>query len=157
MNIHSSLENFIEDLKPTLTGYFILEKLFPNHKGIVSLYPPQELTEEQVDTLQDYLNDAIPLNTMITDLWDWDLHFENDIDSDWYYEAVFGTNDSVKAVTEQLVEYFLEKVEEYKMDYDQGDDPNAFRNLVMDEATKFIISWRKNIQVKIGQQPNGIK
>jgi len=146
-----NLDEYIDDLRPTLAGYFILKKLFPKHSIITVPYPPAELTEEELEALRSQLDESIPRNTMMIDLWDWDLHFEKELSDDWYYDAVFGHQSSVNALAEQLAEYFLEKVEEYGIDYDQYGDPQAFRALVMNEATQFIVNWRKNIQTKTAQ------
>ena len=140
-----------QSLKPTLDGYFILKRYFPKHSTITVPYPPTELTDEELEKLRSQLDKSLPIFSMMTDLWDWDLHFENDLSDDWYYDAAFGQQSSINALAEQLAEYFLEKVEEYNMDYDSYQDPDAFRLLVMEKARQFIVNWRQNIPKTIAQ------
>lgn len=138
-----------QSLKPTLAGYFILKRYFPKHSTITVPYPPADLSDEELEKLRSQLDKALPRYSMMMDLWDWDLHFENDLSDDWYYDAAFGQQSSINALAKQLAEYFLEKVEEYSMDYDHHQDQDAFRSVVMEEARQFIVNWRQNIQKTI--------
>jgi len=146
-----NLDEYIEDLRPTLTGYCILEQLFPKHATVETPYPPAELSEQEIKVLRERIDEAMPKFSMMVDLWDWDIHFEKDLSDDWYYEAVFGRQSSVNVLAEELAEYFLEQVDEFAMDYDQDNDPEIFHDLVMTEARQFIVNWRKNIQDQIAQ------
>ena len=145
------LEEYIRDLRPTLTGYFILKKLFPEHVTLTTPYPPAELTDVEVEALKARIDEAIPTNSMIVDLWDWDLHFERDLSDDWYFSAAFGPESLAGELAEELADYFLEKIEEYGLDYDQYNDPEVFSTLVITEAKKFITEWRNNIEKKCAQ------
>lgn len=108
-------------------------------------YPPSELPEADLAAMVGKLNELIPRDTMMTDLWDWDVHFETDWDSDWYFEAVFGAASTLDTCAEELADYFHEQVDECEMDYDQQRDPEAFITHVRSEARKLLAGWRANI------------
>jgi len=139
------INEYINELMPTLAGYLMLNKHFPHHSSISTPYPPSELSEEELEALKEQLRNYMPLDSIITDLWDWDIRFENDLEDDWYFAAAFGTTSSLEAISEYLAEYFLEKADEYKRDYDQHEDDDTFSSFVTAEAQKFIAGWRNNI------------
>lgn len=88
------------------------------------------------------LNICMPRDSLIVDLWDWDIHFERELSLDWCLEAAFGGQDSVPSCAEDLADFFLEKVTEYGMDYDQQADTIAFESFVRNESLNFILVWR---------------
>ena len=108
-------------------------------------YPFSILSEEQLEALKDHLRACMPLNSMIIDLWDWDVHFEDYLSDDWYFEAVFGDEAGVDPCSEELAEFFLEKCDEYGIDYNQTDDDPEFEELILTEAKKFIMGWRQAV------------
>ena len=87
---------------------------------------------------------------MITDLWDWDIHFERDLRDDWYYEVVFGSALSIESCADELTEFFVEKCNEYCIDYNQqGDD--FFDGHVRERAANFIQDWRRNLFARLAE------
>jgi len=86
----------------------------------------------------------MPLNFVITDLWDWDIHFEEFLGDDWYFECAFGSPSSLASCADQLAEYFGEKCGEYGIDYDYSPSEPAFESLVREQAAEFIFTWRNN-------------
>jgi hypothetical protein len=92
------------------------------------------------------------LDSIITDLWDWDIHFEGLLQADWYSEAAFGSPDSVDGCGKELADLFLEQVDEWDMDYNQHEDADIFRNMIEEEARKFIRSWRENTFKRLVQR-----
>lgn len=76
------------------------------------------------------------------DLWDWDIHFEKELEDDWYFEAVFGSESSVSDCSEQLAEKFVESVDEFRMDYDQDRDPQVFAEFVRGGAPGNLLARR---------------
>jgi hypothetical protein len=100
-----------------------------------------------MDQFRDRLRAAMPLDTIITDLWDWDVHFEDGdhLSDDWLIEAAFGSDDSLDDCADQLEELFHCKVREYDIDYDQYADPDAFDELVTNAARNFIVQWRHQL------------
>jgi len=140
-----SFDDYINDLKSMLAGYFILYQRFQKKSTITTPYPPGELNKEELDNLKDQLYKCVPLDNMMVDLWDWDIHFEDNLGDDWYFEAAFGAKSSIDSCIEELAEYFLKQVEECGMDYNQYEDPDFFSKSVREEAKKFIVGWRENI------------
>jgi len=145
--MHLEFNEYIDDLQPTLMGYFILNKFFSEHFIIEVPYPPTELSEKELETIKDKFNALIPLDSFIVDLWDWDLHFENELSNDWYFEAVFGRKSNIHVAAEELANYFMEKSKEHSIDYNQSQySPEEYYAHVLNESLQFIINWRKNIQ-----------
>jgi hypothetical protein len=107
--------------------------------------PQYVLSYEELQRLKDILKECIPIDSMIVDLWDWDVHFENSLEDDWYFEAVFGSSDKQEACARELADFFLEQVEDLGMEYNQHEDYELFLGIVAGEARQFIQGWRDNI------------
>jgi hypothetical protein len=58
-------------------------------------------SEEELDELKRLLNECMPSDSMIMDLRNWDIRFEEDLENDWYFEAVFG---SLKATIDHCID-----------------------------------------------------
>ena len=137
---------FIEKYRNTLIGYYLLNKLFSDREAIVTPYPPSSLSDDELDELKEYINECIPLETIIVNLWDWDIRFEEILGDDWYFESVFGTTTSLEQCADLLAEFFLKMVDEYGMDYDQQNyGLEEFEQWIGEEVRTFISKWRKNI------------
>lgn len=149
-------EEFLETNRNKLLGYFLLAKLSSETDILDTPYPPAKLSDEQLDELKDRINECMPLDSMIVDLWDWDIHFEDYLSDDWYFEAVFGAVSTVDSCAEQLAEFFVEKCNEYNIDYGQAPDDPEFENLVREEAANFIRGWRNSVFARYAQ-PGAIK
>ncbi len=139
-------DELIKVQENTLAGYHLFIKMFPDRFKMETPCPPSDLSEEELDELKRRLNECMPFNSIIIGLWDWDIHFEEDLGGDWYFEAAFGSSKSnIDHCIKELAEFFLEKVVEYNLDYDQHNDPDGFDKMVRKEAHDFIIAWRGKI------------
>ena len=138
-------EEFIQANRSKLLGYHLLAELSKEFDILSTPYPPESLTEEQVEMLKHMIKECIPKDSMIVDLWDWDIHFEESLGDDWVYEAVFGAASSLNACAEKLGDFFLEKADEHGMDYNQDPDDPGFENLVKESAAWFLVGWRENL------------
>ncbi|OQA24768.1 MAG: hypothetical protein BWY59_02056 [Verrucomicrobia bacterium ADurb.Bin345] len=138
------LKKFVDDLMPTLAGYFLCSEPALGRTGYPSL-PSLWLRDDELESVSAELNNLMPSDSMILSLWDWDLHFEVELSNDWYCAAAFGPQSQIEDPAEQLAEYFLQKVDEYDIDCNQFEDPDAFRDFIRDEARSFILKWRQNI------------
>lgn len=116
------------------------------------LYPWDGISDEEMEGLKDRLNKCMPLDSMIMDLWDWSIHFEEDLSDDWYFSAALGSPEELEFCASELADFFIEKSDEYAMDYDQYDDPDFFEEMVKDEAKRFVSGWRHNILTKSSHQ-----
>ena len=120
----------------------------PEHNGIC---PSEGLSENQLEQLKDQLTQLIPTNSMILDLHVWDIHFDEYLDDDWFFEAALGKPETAEWCSEQIKEFSLEQVNEFDLDYDQHEDPEMFESLVRAEALEFIKGWRENIAKGFGK------
>lgn len=138
-------EEFLYTNRNKLVGYFLLSNVSTESDVLNTPYPPTELSEERLEEMKGRINKCMPLDSMVTDLWDWDIHFEECLSDDWYFEAVFGPASSVALCSEQLAEFFVQKCDEYGIDYDQSADDPSFENLVREQTANFICGWRNNV------------
>lgn len=136
---------FLDENQQTLLGYFLLSQFTTNPDILVTPYPPAQLSEEQLAQMQSRLTESIPLDSIITDLWNADIHFEEDLGDDWYFQALFGSAVSAASCAAQLADFFIEKCDDHAFDYDQSPESPEFRALVLDHANRLIRGWRKNI------------
>lgn len=130
----TSYQLFLQANELKLLGYFLLAGKSGDSRVLETPYPPSFLNEDQLVELKDQLRACMPLDSMITDLWDWDVHFEEDLSDDWYFEAIFGDETNVGACSEVLAEFSLEKCDEYEIDYNQTASDPEFAALVFAEA-----------------------
>lgn len=144
-------DEFLFHYQSTLIGHYLLHEWLAGHCAMETPYPPTELSDEDMDRLKDRLSGCMPRRSMMIDLWDWDIRFEDLLEDDWYFEAAFGTPDTVDECAEELTNFFLEQVDQWGIDYNQYEDPDGFEEMVSDEARKFIRSWRENIFRKLVQ------
>lgn len=141
-----SYKQFIEQNKGRLLAFYILSRRFNRRFVLETPYPPSELSDIELADLKKSLNGCMPLDSKMVDLWDWDIHFEDALEDDWYFEAVFGEAESAQICAEELAIFFLGKVDEYGIDYNQDAfDSNDFEVFIHDEALKFVTSWRQSV------------
>jgi hypothetical protein len=103
------------------------------------------LEDNELDELKRRLGEFMPLDSIIIDLWDWDIHFESELCDDWFLSAAFGHTDTLDSCSADLADFFLEKVDEYGMNYDQHSDREGFEDWIKRESMKFIENWRRNL------------
>lgn len=138
-------------------GFYLLSLWFPGRCSLGTPYPPANLSDDELADMKTKLNACMPKDSMMIDLWGWDIHFEDDLGEDWYFEVVFGDAGTCDNCAEQLAEYFLGKVEDHALDYDQHADRETFEALVRKESQDFITAWRNTVfdryaKDKAGQQ-----
>lgn len=111
-----------------------------------------ELSPETDDeAMKEKLIELMPLNHMVMDLWDWDIHFE-EITFDDLVEVVTGSEDYAIEQAKLLAEDFLRWIDEYGMDYDQENWPEGkFEDWIKEECIAFIKDWR----LKVGNEYKG--
>lgn len=107
----------------------------------------QYLSESAPPTdIRQRLIGLIPLDTIVTDLWGLDIHFE-EISFDDITEVAFGTDEEIAKNAEYLAEDFLGWIDEYDMDYAQEDwEPGELEEWVFEECLKFMRAWRQNVK-----------
>jgi len=141
-----SYKQFIEQNKGRLLALYMLSQRFKGRFGLKTPYPPSELSDVELAGLKEGLNGCMPLDSIMVDLWDWDIHFEDALEDDWYFEAIFGEAESAQTCAEELAIFFLGKVDEYGMDYNQDAfESNDFEVFIHEKALKFVTSWRQSV------------
>jgi len=109
-------------------------------------WPSDDLTEQEVEGLRSALRELVPLDTMVADMWDWDIHFENSTFVDTYFDVALGPEDVALAEAESLKEDILGWIDEYGMDYAQDQmTQEEFEAMVLMQCREFILGWRGNI------------
>lgn len=102
------------------------------------------------ETTRDMLRELIPLDTIVTDLWNSDIHFEDYTFADSFFDIALGPEDVALMEASALKEDFLRWVQEYDMDYaqEQWDSTEEFEGWVLDQCVLFIRKWRSNIAAR---------
>ena len=104
------------------------------------------MSEEQQADLKVELQSLMPMNSMIMDMWGWDLHFEDHTFDDCFFEVAFGSEELALEQALYLKDDVLKWIDEYEMDYAQESyKENDSEKWVYDECVKFIKEWRANI------------
>lgn len=98
------------------------------------------------------LVDCMPRNTIVTDLWDWDIQFQEESFGD-IEEAAFCGDDEIERFSEQLAADFERWVDEYEMDYNQNEYETAdgFSAFVKEQCVQFMKEWRQNVNAEFGR------
>ena len=105
---------------------------------------------EAQELLQDSLRNLMPLDTSVTDLWDWDIQFQEE--SFDLVEAAFSDEDQVLEYASCLADDFLVWIDEYGMDYNQhGWEPGEFEKWIEKECLQFMQKWRQNVKDKFNR------
>jgi hypothetical protein len=139
-------QKYIKDKKCELRAFYILENLTAGKIELDQPSPPALIEEEDLEKLRLILNEYMPKDSPVYDLWDYDLHFEEYLEADWYFEVLFGEEKTIDGNVEILTDYFLEKIEEFSMDYDQKiGHEKKFEEMVYNWCLQFIRDWRSNL------------
>jgi len=149
-----TFDDFLKLKRNVFLGYYFLSRWHPERFRIEVPYPPSEISEGDLEGLKCKLNECMPPKSIIIDLWDWDAHFEKELDDGWYFEAIFGDESSIEACAGDLADYFQEQVDYFGMDYDQHQDEDSFREFVFQESIIFIRKWRDRTFRKFAQEQN---
>jgi hypothetical protein len=137
-------------MESQLVGHQMVFDISDGRVALDAPYPTTVLSDDELDELKTRLRDCMPRGGMILDLWDYDVHFEELLEDDWYFAAVFGDSSGVDDCVEQLAEFFMEKCNEYDMDYNQHGEEEWFKSHVLEQATEFVLGWRRRVVEKYG-------
>lgn len=138
-------DEFLSHNKQALVGQYLVSQLLEDPARVLRPDAQDLHDGELLEELVEQLNRCMPLESMMIDVWDYDVHFEEDLGTDWYFEAAFGSPDSLQGCSQLLAEFLLEKVCELNLDYDQAADDAVFEARVREEAQNFIVEWRRRI------------
>lgn len=131
----------------------VFQRLCPRKFLIEEPWSPDDLTEEEVEGLRSALWELMPLDTMVTDMWDWNIHFETSTFADTYFDVALGPEDVALAEAESLQEDILHWIDEYGMDYAQDQvTQEEFEAMVLTQCREFMLKWRGNIVGRFAEQ-----
>lgn len=142
-----SISNFSPDQRYIVYKLLVFQKFCPGKFLIQEPWPFDELNEDEVGTLKDRLREFMPLDTIVTDLWDWDIRFEDKTFNDSYFDVALGAEQYAIEQAKLLKDDFLEWIDECQMDYDQHrwENQEEFEDWIHSECVRFIKIWRSNI------------
>ena len=127
----------------------VFQNLCPGKFFIEDPWPFAELDEDEVEALKDELKKLMPLDTIVTDMWDWDIRFEDTTFEDIFFEVALGPEENVSEYAKDLKEDFLQWIDEYNINYAEDQFSNEeFNQWVHDQCEEFIQKWRSNIVKK---------
>ncbi len=90
----------------------------------------------------------MPSDSIVMDLWDWDIHFEEESFPD-LAEALFADEGQLLEYAGYLTEDFLRWIEKFDMDYNQhGWEPGEFEKWIAEECLLFMRKWQENVRAK---------
>ena len=134
----------------------VFQKLYPGKFLIPNPCPYDELSDEDVEAGKDALRQLMPLDTIVTDMWDYDIHFEESTFGEGtYFDIALGSDESAHSQAEHLKEDMLGWIQEFGMDYAQDQwTEEEFEQWVLSQCQDFILKWRSNVVRKFscGQQ-----
>lgn len=141
---------FLKAAESQLVGYKMIFEVSGQRETLDAPWPPSTLTDEELERLKERINQCLPVDGIFMDLWGWDVHFEDLLEDDWYFAAVFGDVSGIESCAEQLAEFFIAKCDEYDLDYGQWHRQEEFASEILELATTFLQDWRRNVVTQYG-------
>ena len=124
----------------------VFQKLFPARFLIPDPWPYDELSDEEVEARKDALRQLMPLDTIVTDMRDYDIRFEDSTFEDTYLDVALGPDEVAYAQAEDLKEDILGWIQEFGMGYAQDQwTEEEFGQWVLNQCKDFILKWRSSI------------
>lgn len=107
---------------------------------------------DSAENYHDQLVVLMPRDSMVLDLWDWDIRFE-DQSFDDLESAAFATNEELLVHADSLSDDFLRWIDEYAMDYNQSgwDSDEEFEGWIRQQCLDFMKRWRENVRREFGK------
>jgi hypothetical protein len=110
--------------------------------------------EEKVDDndddaeLRERLRALMPRNSMVLDLWNWDIHFEDESFDDISSVVFSDDDDELAKFADILTEDILRWIDENKMDYNQHgwQSPDEFSSWIRQQVFDVLTKWRENVK-----------
>ncbi len=116
-----------------------------SNKNIDAYLHGGEDDEEEDDELRETLIELMPRGSMVMDLWDWDIHFEETFDD--ITEVAFSEGDELAQHADALADNFIGWIDEYGMDYNQEDStPEEFSESIKKQCLDFMTKWRAAVR-----------
>lgn len=143
-DVQAAIETMLDANERSLVAATLVTA-FGGNGALPVASPLDDVLEDRRDELRDWLTSMMPRDTLFLNLWDWDIHFEQDLGDDWLQDAALGPDESLDDVSIVLADYYLAKVEEYDIEAGEGNAQSSFE-LVREESERFVRSWREAIR-----------
>lgn len=151
---NSQISMFGQDQSDILFKRFVLQKLCPGKFLIEDSWPYDELDDEDIEAAGDVLRALMPLDTIVTDMWDWDIHFEEKTFEETYFDVALGQEEYALTQAEYLKDDLMQWIDEMGMDYAQEEfSGDEFEKWVLEQCLQFVQKWRENIVKKFSEYP----
>lgn len=119
--------------------------------GRLNINMKQAVTEDDGEKLRERLVALMPRESMVMDLWDWDIHFE-ETSFDDITEAAFADDEELAQYADGLANDFQRWIDEYDMDYDQQNgEEDEFSEWIGEKCLEFMRKWRANVRKEFGR------
>ena len=146
---------------PSIVEYIVEQYLVPtaerfsnrNIEAYLSDESSDEDDDEEVDDeLRERLIELMPRDSMVIDLWDWDIHFEESSFDD-IADAGFADDAELAQYADTLSSDFQQWIDEYDMDYNQQgcSSPEEFSEWIEQQCLDFMKKWRANVKIEFGR------
>ncbi len=143
-NIHIS--RFGSDQADILYKRLILQKLCPGKFLIDDPWPYDELDDDGIEAVKDVLRELMPLDTLVSDLWDWDIHCEETTFEDTFFDVALGPEEYALKQADGLKEDILWSIDEFSLDFaEEQFNDGEFELWVHEQCREFIQKWRHDI------------
>ncbi len=108
--------------------------------------------DQDDEELRERLVALMPRDSMLMDLWNWDIHFE-ELSFDDLTEVAFEDGDELAHYAGVLADDFLRWINEYDMDYgeERSSSPKIFAACIKEECLDFMTKWRANVRKEFGR------
>ncbi len=105
--------------------------------------------DEDDEELRERLVALMPPDTIVTDLWNRDIRFE-EMSFDDIAEAAFSDGDELANYAAVLADDFLRWIDEYGMDYDEQSWPSheEFVAWIGEQCLDFMTKWRSRVKAE---------
>lgn len=85
-----SFSDFLAEHRLSIVGHFLMHERGIPVTGLAPPFPPSSLTEKELESLIHNLERAMPFDSLIADLREWDAHLYDLLADDWFFGAAFG-------------------------------------------------------------------
>jgi len=144
------LSSFTQDQRQILYKIMAFQKFCPGKFLLSDPWPYEILNDEELEEFKDNLIGLMPLDTIVTDLWDWDIRFEKLTFEDRIFGIALGPDSEVEEGASALTQDMLAWIDEYGMDYAQNEYENdEFEKWIYELILNFLNKWRENIFDKL--------
>lgn len=139
------ISSFSPNQRDIIFKILVFQKMCPDKFLLQDPWPHEELDEDVLEELKYALNRLMPLDSIVIDMWDWDIHFEDRTFKDTYFDVALGPEEYAIEQAMFLKEDMLAWIDEFCIDYAEEEWGEDFEDWVYEQCVEFIKGWRSNI------------